>query len=331
MTIDAAKSMIKDAIDGVDSRYDSIDIQFMGGEPLMHFDLIRTVSEWLWTLDLKIPIESLSAPTNGTMLNDEMRSWFTANKHRFSLQLSFDGDRLMQNMNRSGSAKMIDLDFFARTFPDDGVKMTVSPQTIEQFYHGVRYLHEAGFKMVGANLAYGSNLGWNKSHLAVLSEELDKLVDYYSEHIELQPIGLLEIPVWNVLDKNAPDISCKCGRDVTCYDYDGEVYPCHIFSPITLPVKKARQSQKIDFEQVKNYNETACSTCLLNKMCIKCYGINYRDRDDCNSPSPFDCAQYKLFFYASCSLHYKRAVLKGDNEKIQIINKTIQLIKKSYE
>lgn len=327
MTVDAAKLIIKKAIDSVDAPYNSIDIQFMGGEPLMQFDLIREVSEWLWNLDLKIPIESLSAPTNGTLLNDKMRQWFTANKHRFSLQLSFDGDRLMQNMNRSESSSLIDLDFFAQTFPDDGVKMTLSPQTIGQFYHGVKYLHEQGFKMVGANLAYGANIGWEQKHLAILNDELDKLVDYYSEHTDLQPIGLLEIPVWNILDKDTPDMSCKCGRNVTCYDYDGQIYPCHIFSPITLSYEKAQQAKDIDFEYVKSHNDTVCSTCLLRKMCIKCYGINFRDRGNCNSQNSFDCAQYKLFFYASCKLHRRLAIIKDDKERVLIIDKIVNLLK----
>ena len=326
MSVDAAKAIIKKAIDSVDAPYEAIDIQFMGGEPLMRFPLIRDVCEWLWNLDLKIPIESLSAPTNGTLLTDEMRSWFTKNKSRFSLQLSFDGNRLMQNENRSASAALIDLDFFATTYPDDGVKMTLSPKTIGYFFRGVKFLHEKGFKMVGANLAYGSHLGWGREHLEVLNRELDLLVDYYSEHPDLTPTDLLQIPVWNILEADAPDMSCRCGRDVVCYDYDGQVYPCHIFSPITITQDKAQAAQKIDFEAVKRQPAPPCSSCILQKMCIKCYGINFRDRGDCNAQSAFDCAQYKLFFYASCKLHKRLAMLKGDEIKSEIIDKTIQLL-----
>ena len=331
MTIDSARHIVSKAIDDVDNHYNQIDIQFMGGEPLLQFDLLKEISEWIWAQKQRIPIKELSAPTNGTLLTEEMKEWFAKNRKRFSLQLSFDGNRLMQNVNRSNSANNVDLDWFARTFPEGGVKVTLSPQTISHFYEGIMFLYGKGFKVVQANLAYGSNLGWGTKHLHILNQELDKLIDYYSIHPEIQPTALLDIPVWNILDDNAPDMTCRFGIDLLCYDCDGQIYPCHMFSPITISREKAEAVQHLDYTIIRQSNNTPCVRCVLNKMCIKCYGINYRDRNNCNSMSPFDCAQYKLFFFASCKLHKLRAKFIGDQEKERTINETIKYLIKSIK
>lgn len=89
MDFDTAKRAILDVFD--ETGFDGVSIQFMGGEPLLAFPLIKDVSEWLWSKNIKYPY-SLFAATNGTLLNEDMKVWFTANKHRISLGLSFDGD-----------------------------------------------------------------------------------------------------------------------------------------------------------------------------------------------------------------------------------------------
>ena len=326
---DRAIDIIKRAIDDVDESYTGLDIQFMGGEPLLRFDLIKGLCEWLWSSQLRIPILSVSAPTNGTLLTPEMEAWLTENKERFRLYLSFDGTRLMQNMNRSSSAPKINLEFFAKTYPNYAVKMTASPDTISHFAEGIKFLHEQGFNEVKANLAFGDEICWNKSHLAILIRELDTLIEFYCSHPNIQPITLLRTPVWNIIDKNVKPQKCYCGRDVVCYDYDGQLYPCHFFAPITIPKDMATQAQKLDMNQCRNTIHSTCSSCLINKTCITCYAVNFRDRGDCNTPSPFFCAQNKIFFFASCKLQKKLAIIKGERDKEKAIDKTIELLSKT--
>lgn len=320
MSVDSAKNVLRMAIDGLDESYDSIIVQFMGGEPLLQFDLIREVSEWLWSLELKLRIKNVHAPTNGTVLNPEMKKWLVNNKDRFSLALSVDGNRLMHNMNRSDSADEIDLEFFARTFPDVAVKMTLSPKTIGHFYEGYKFLHEQGFNEIGPSLAIGDNIGWKQEHLKTMNEQLDLLIQYFIENPEVRRVGNFALPVWNILDPDAPDLACRVGRDIVCYDCNETPYPCHIFSPIAMDAKKSAESTLIDFEAARK-QVGPCSHCLLNKVCSRCFGINYRDRGDCMQPSAFDCAQFKLFFYANCKLQTLLAYKNKDNEMMSIMNK----------
>lgn len=314
MPAEKAKEILRNEIDSLDDSYSNVIIQFMGGEPMLSFDLMKDVSEWIWSQDFKVEVRNIHAPTNGTILTEEMKDWLTANRNRLSLALSFDGDRLMQDANRSESYRSIDLDFFARTFPDVAIKMTLSPKTIDHFYEGFRYLHEKGFNEVGPSLAIGDNIGWTREHLTILSRQLNLITDYLIENPHIHKIGNLDIPVWDILDNDSIDRSCRVGKDIVCYDYNGISYPCHIFSPITLDMDMASKSRCIDFEEVRN-SPTPCTKCVLKRACTRCYGINYRDRGDCATPSPFDCAQFKLFFFANCRYQILLAQ-KNKNEKL---------------
>lgn len=326
MSVESAKKVLQRAIEALDDSYDSIIVQFMGGEPMLNFDLIKEVSEWLWSQNLKVKIKNVHAPTNGTILTPEMKEWLVTNKERFSLALSFDGNRLMHNINRSGSADVIDMRFFAETFPDVAVKMTLSPDTIGYFYEGYRYLHEQGFNEIGPSLAIGDNVGWEKKHLRIMNEQLDLLIQYFIDNPEVRRVGNFALPVWNILDPEAPDLACRVGRDIVCYDCDERAYPCHIFSPIAMEREMSDKSTKIDFEETRKISGP-CTHCLLNKVCSRCFGINYRDRGDCMMPSAFDCAQFKLFFYANCKLQSMLAFMNNDKEMQAIMSKVNNVLK----
>ena len=327
MTAETAKSCIKKTIDSLDDSYDSVIVQLMGGEPLLSFDLIKEVSEWIWSQEFKVKVRNVHAPTNGTVLNPEMKEWLVANKDKFSLALSFDGDRLMHNMNRSASADEIDLSFFSKTFPEVPVKMTLSPDTIGHFFEGYRFLIEQGFKQIGPTLAIGDNIGWKKEHLSILKHQLDLFVEYFLEHPEVERVGNFALPVSNILYEDAPDHTCRVGRDIVCYDYNDKAYPCHIFSPIAMDAVKSLRSTKIDFEQVRS-EKSPCEKCALNKVCSRCFGINYRDRGNCMLPSAFDCAQFKLFFFANCKIQMRIAMKNNDTRMQDIMSKVIKKLNK---
>lgn len=327
MTAETAKTCLRQTIDSLDDSYDSVIVQFMGGEPMLNFDLIRDVSEWLWSQTFKVKVRNVHAPTNGTVLTHEMKEWLVANKDKFSLALSFDGDRLMHNMNRSGSADEIDLSFFAETFPDVSIKMTLSPDTIGNFYEGYRFLIEQGFRQIGPSLAIGDNIGWRNEHLGIMKQQLDLLVEYFLSHPEVERVGNFALPVWNILYADAPDHTCRVGRDIICYDYNGNKYPCHIFSPIAMDPLKSLKSTTIDFEEVRE-KPTLCDKCVLNKVCSRCFGINFRDRGDCMKPSAFDCAQFKLFFFANCKIQTRLAMKNGDAHMQGVMDKVIRMLNK---
>ena len=67
MNATKAKQIITEQLSLLGDDYDSVEIQFMGGEPLLEFPLIKEVSECLWSLPLDKKLMVLFAPTNGTL------------------------------------------------------------------------------------------------------------------------------------------------------------------------------------------------------------------------------------------------------------------------
>ena len=327
MDASRAKRIITEQVSLLGEEYDSVEIQFMGGEPLIEFHLIQEVSEWLWSWPMEKKLMVLFAPTNGTLLNDEMRAWFTLNRERIQLGLSFDGDQVMQDKNRSMSFDSVDVDYFVRTWPDQSVKMTVSPQTVHGMSRGVKYLHEKGFKYISTELAMGPHIEWNKESLTDFRTELNEMIRFYLNNPELKPFSMLRSKITNIDGQSGKNVkTCSCGEDLVCVDWTGKTYACHLFSPVTISVEKAIKSTKYDFSDHSQFVAECCSKCILNSVCNHCYGMNYICSDDIAKPSSFHCQAFKIQFAANCRFRLALAQRDNDKETIKRINNLIKRI-----
>ena len=111
MSFDTAKKCIDNIFENIPNEYDDIEISFIGGEPLLKFELIKSVVEYT---NQKYADYNyfFFASTNGTVLTEEMKEWFSTYKDIFTLGLSFDGIKKVQDYNRSNSFDDIDVSFF---------------------------------------------------------------------------------------------------------------------------------------------------------------------------------------------------------------------------
>lgn len=143
MSFETAKTCILKEVDFVrhSEKYDELEIDFMGGEPLLNFTLIQQVVEWLEETDIGIPYITF-ATSNGTLITEENKVWLEAHKDSFVIGLSYDGDELMQACNRN--TQPIDLSWFARVWPFQGVRMTISKETVRTLARGVLSVQRAG-------------------------------------------------------------------------------------------------------------------------------------------------------------------------------------------
>lgn len=321
------RHLILSQIESLSDFYDSFEIHFMGGEPLLEFPLIKDISEWLWSQSLPKTLTTIYAPTNGTLLTDEIRSWASSNKDRFCLGLSFDGDDSMQNANRSKSASKVDLKYFSGTWPGQSVKMTVSPSTINSLADGVKYLHANGFISVVTDLAMGKKIGWEAHHLKTLSTQLDELSKFYVLGRPDCHMSMLDIDIFG-LERPQDNVhkSCSCGEDLSCIDLNGEEYACHLFSPIAQPIGKAKKSQNIKFDNYPSLQNKVCQKCMLNCLCNHCYGMNYICTGDVTEVDPFHCAAFKIMFTATCRHQLRIARQNNDKAAFERISKFINLI-----
>lgn len=328
MNATKAKQIIQDQMSLLGDDYDSVEIQFMGGEPLLEYPLIKEVSEWLWTLSMDKKLMVLFAPTNGTLLNEEMKSWFYANRDRIHLGLSFDGDQSMQDANRSMSYESVDLNYFVKTWPDQSVKMTISPDTVKSLSQGVIFLHNKGFKYISADLAMGPDLIWSPTALNDYHTELGKLCNFYIDNPMFIPFSMLRVNIASICSGKGKEVkTCGCGEDMVCVDWTGKRYACHLFSPVAIPYDKAERSNRVyDFSNHSIFNSDDCLRCILNNVCNHCYGMNYLCTNDVAKPSPFHCSAFKIMFAANCRFRLRQAELNNDLKEIRTIANILRKI-----
>lgn len=326
MSFGDACSYIERTVNNLDVSYGSFEVQFMGGEPLLAFEVIRQVSEWLWKQSFKTKLTQVFIVTNGTLLDDNMKKWFTANKDRICLGLSFDGDRIMQNMNRSNSSSLVDLSYFVLTWPEQTIKLTVSPLTLNMLYDGVTSLHASGVKKITADLAMGKNVAWNDEYLQILHEQLLRLSRYYISYPDKHPVSLLCLDIDSV-EVVPHDKPCGCGEDLVCIDVDGKEYACHLFSPITIGEDKAAiASSTLNFVRHEDFVDEICHGCLLQATCTNCPGMNYINTGQVNRQDKFTCKANKVIFLANCEFALMKCEKSKDYDRISYVESIVKQI-----
>ena len=329
ITVKKAKQYLKEQIFCIENEYDSFEVQFMGGEPLLKFSLIKELSEWLWSTEWPKQLLTIYIPTNGTLLNKTRKEWFSTNRERICLGLSFDGNLTMQDKNRSCSSKKIDLNFFASTWPEQSVKLTISPDTINSLSDGVLFLNKYGFSHISADLAMGGNIKWNSGHLFAFRNQIRIISNNIQKGTLPETVfSMLSLPILSMktICKEYSGKQCNCGESLICVDIDGKVYPCHLFTPLSAGKHNSiEEIFDVDFADHSLFNLGKCKDCLINAICNNhCYGMNYKTYGSLSNSSLFHCQAFKLLFIENCLLQYKLAEKKDNdfikNNILEIIN-----------
>ena len=330
MSFEMAKKILDQELR--DTSLKKIEIDFMGGEPLLEFDLIKEIVEYARkTFDVKKI--NFFITTNGTILTECMRAWLKANTDILQIGLSLDGNKRMQDINRSNSFDKIDLSFFRDTYPLQSIKMTVSKETLPFLSEGVIFAHELGFS-INCNLAYG--IDWSDiSNQEILCIQLNNLIDYYCAHPSIKPCSMLDIEkIYNVSVSEGKNYRvCGAGWSTIAYDIDGNKYPCQFFLPLSIGDEKAKASSLIKFHSESISNENMCVDCLyccLRNTCMTCYGANYATTGNIYQPDMNMCRlfkiQYKAIAYFAAKMFTESKITWIEEDKLPIILKSALLI-----
>lgn len=248
-------------------------IYFHGGEVAIHFDLIEEICDWVWLHDFGVKIK-FAASTNGTLIHGEIKEWCKLHAADFYLGLSLDGTKAMHDVNRNNSFDMIDLPFFRETWSNQSVKMTISPQTINQTSEGIIYILSQGFHL-SANLAYGCD--WDYQELKkAYAKELFKLSEYFLDNpnidLPFRPLVKdLELLGKYIVNKKCQKHKkwCGMGEFMVCYSPEGDKYPCQMFMPSSGNNNYVKP--EVDDIEVSK----SCENCSILSICPSCYGYNY--------------------------------------------------------
>ena len=304
MTFDLAKSIIIKEADFVktDPNFDELEIDFMGGEPLMNFNLIRQIVEWLDENPLPVPFLCF-ATTNGTLLDEEMKSWFIKYRKWVCLGASYDGSVDLQRKNRGADEHSIDFEFFHNAWPTQGFKLTISKDSLPNLASGIIESQKKGFRLV-ASLAQG--IDWNDFDATCYLEQLRLLSEVYLSDPALTPVNLLSRPIVGISNPSSHQRRfCGTGVYMTTYDVDGRTYGCHMFSPIVLGEEQSLESSKVEWACDTIADDVRCSDCLLKDFCPTCVGFNYRFRGDLSKRDFRWCKMILAEAIASCEFQIK--------------------------
>lgn len=278
MNVNLAKEIIlREAKFVKDSgQFDELEIDFMGGEPLMNFPLIKEIVEWLETGVIDVPWICF-ATTNGTLLNDEIKFWLREHKDSINLGASYDGNSQMQSANRGTDKYNLDLDFFRELWPHQSLHMTISKETLPTLAEGVLDIQARGYN-VDAALAQG--VDWTIEDALMYREQLCILKDAYLKNIALTPFNVLTrfVVVYNLsAAEKIQGKGCGTGKYMATYDIDGQKYGCHMFTPIVLG-KNALLSDTVEWDSPESTADDYCKNCVLKNFCPTCPGFNYKYR-----------------------------------------------------
>ena len=317
-----------------EDEFDEIEFDLFGGEPFLEFEMIKRIINFVETKCWTKPY-LFFATTNGTLVHGKIKDWLQKQKN-FHCGLSYDGNPAMQDINRTNSSKLIDLDFFKENYPEQEIKMTISEKTINNLYDGIVYLEDYGFN-VSCNLAYG--IDWsNHNNSIVLEQQLMLLIQRYLKNPHIVPSRLLESNIDDLSRKiNKNHIYCGAGTAMAAYDVKGNGYPCQFFMPISCGEEKAKKSKSIKFPKNVIPNELIdekCRECVIKNVCPTCYGANYVEFGNIFSHSESYCKLTKIITKAKAYLRaeqWKQGHLYLSKDEEIAMLKSITIIQKELK
>ncbi|MBQ3526434.1 MAG: 4Fe-4S cluster-binding domain-containing protein [Akkermansia sp.] len=271
MSRETALSAFREQLQNVrnSSEYKWMLVDLFGGEPLLNFDVIRYLVEWVRENVRDIPVQ-FTISSNGTLLTDEIKGWLAANSDLVFYGVSYDGSAEAQLRNR-GKANDSAVDFSKATWPSHPFRMTIPPESLESLTDSILVALKNGFH-IRAELAGG--IHWPKECAAVLLREGRKLKQAFMADKSL-PTTLI-----NRFFKGGEDadmcgsIACGCATRCTCYDIDGKKYGCQMFTPLTVG-DKALPLEEVNLTLPQNREDPHCVGCPIRHWCPTCYGMNY--------------------------------------------------------
>jgi uncharacterized protein len=293
-----------------------VEFDFIGGEPLLAWDTMVSMVEFVHYH--KWPRTGyFSFSTNGTLLNDEIKGYL--DRHScISLSFSIDGTREAHNLNRNRSYdRMIRhvpwaMERCRRLNIEPRVKMTISAETVPMIADGVIELHQMGFKRVDANVPY-ENI-WNDrldSCLDTFAGQLDRLVDFYLAHPELEPARLIDLPIMNVVDERKDEQFprwCGSGDPMICYDVEGRARPCHRFVGVSTGKEYSGplSFEPKTWEQANRTVSSPCVECPFVGSCPSCMALNWLENGDVDRRTRWHCGFILLQIKASAKFRMLR-------------------------
>ena len=306
MAKEAVDMSIKEVLKQKDK---TLDVYFIGGEPLLKFDLIKEIVEYVKTVCNNWGLNySFSTTTNGTLLNKEIMDYLIG--ERFDLKISIDGKEEFHDLNRkyySGKGSFKDIlskwelieEYEKKLNTVIHAAQVITVNNVQGFVENFKALVEMGFRYIETDINKYDN--WDQATKEILSQQIEEAIDYYISSTKKGAIYYWRMFEMFLQDyfNNLPFYQCKAGANSMFITVDGVIYPCQeckkmdigTMTDKTININKIRQLIHIE----KTRNEK-CINCEYLAHCRVhgCVMDNMEFNNDIYKPVDINCFLTKL-------------------------------------
>lgn len=288
-----------------------LDIDFIGGEPLINFELIKKAVAYAKLKALNHNIEvSFMITTNGLLLNKEIVDFLISES--FNLKISIDGNKKVNDTNRiyqsgkgsyEGVIKQLAFvkDFEKRARRLVRVTNVVTKNNYKHYFDSVYHLVE------NLNLHYIDSCidlfpNWTQDELETIQKEICKIFDFFIEKY-IKGEGFY----WRFIN-HAEELmydkqrfySCGAGIVASYIRVDGEIFPCG--SNTTKEVSLGNVRRKVNYGKIRflmnldKIDNEKCKICYMNEKCRinSCIMENLNKNGTINKPVDTLCIMEKF-------------------------------------
>ena len=225
-------------------------IGFYGGEPLLAFDQVKYAVRLLLGKNRQENKDiAFTLTTNGSLINEPILKFF--NKHRFAIQLSFDGLAQEKSRQRGSLAHTLQVMKQIQSYSNIAfeINSVFTPQTVGDLCASMRFIIEQGGPDISFSLSAGET--WGLVTLETLKKEMARLVDYLVLYYKRTG----QIPVKNFRPMvSPPGISrCGAGKDHMAVTPEGKVWGCFLFHDYFKSREKDPEYQEYAFGQLSDF------------------------------------------------------------------------------
>lgn len=297
MTVATADAAIKYAISHFEKYKDAGDslmIGFHGGEPLLKFDLIQYIVAQFEKISRANGYNlSYALTTNGTLIDSDVMAFFE--KHKVAVTISIDGTPETHNLQRPFKNGKSSHDLVINNVlnmlafdPNLRIRMTLTPDTINNLYEDLMYLVNCGCRVIVPALNYYDS-GWSEKDMDILEGQLRKVIRQTGDRDDLL-IAMLD-------EDFRPMGKCTVGINTVNISPEGYLYPCvlavgdqsFLIGDIHHGIDQAKRD--LIFSLSENENEI-CVGCRLYQSCegVRCKIVNKIYTGDYCTPCGTQCA-----------------------------------------
>lgn len=303
MSLETAKKTIDFLVDN-SSNSNTLAVGFYGGEPLVNFELVKSVVEYI---SLRYPHKRFSyfMTTNATLLDEEKISFLS--KHDFSITISLDGPREIHDRNRQSFSHESSFDKIMKAikiikekFPEFHKKITfncvIDPNASFDCFHSFFTSYED----INEYICRFSNISKANLQSDDLTASDDYLTRYNFEVFKsiLSRIGKIDIsavsPIVNsymtdllevMLEKRHyghmsetghPGGPCIPGGRKIFVNVDGDIFPCEKVNELSDNMKIGNIYSGFNLEKcskllnIAHLTEEECKKCWASRLCYLC-------------------------------------------------------------